>query len=118
MLKNYKHEKVIKAFSILGGFIGFFYRFFYLFNIIDINTWIQAFGFYEIVSAIVGMAIAGLTLLSSINPNDPIPLHWLSLMILGALLLIFAYILGGILVIISSIICLVDTKKPSEKDFY
>ena len=118
MIKKYKHEKTIKIFSILGGFIGFFYRFFYLFNINDINTWIQAFGFYEIVSAIVGMAIAGLTLLSSINPNDPIPLHWLSLMILGVLILIFAYILGGILVIIASIICLVDGKKTSEKDFY
>jgi len=118
MAKDYKHRKIIKGFCILGGFIGFFYCFFYLFNINDINVWIQAFGYYEIVSAIVGMAIAGLTLLSSINPNDPIPLHWLSFMILGALLLIFVYILAGILVIIASIICLVDGKRASEKHFY
>lgn len=118
MVMEYKHEKTIRIFSILGGFIGFFYRFFYLFNINDINAWIQYFGFYGIIAAVTGMTIAGLTLLSSINPNDPIPLHWLSLMILGVLMLIFAYILGGILVIIASIICLVDAKKTNEKDFY
>jgi len=118
MVKNYKHEKIIKIFSILGGFFGFLYCFFYLFNISDLITWIQKFGYYEIISSIVGMIIAGFTLLVSLNPNDPIPLHWLSFLIFGALLLIFTFILSGILVIIASIICMVDAKKTSEKDFY
>ncbi|MFX0148907.1 MAG: hypothetical protein ACFE8E_14300 [Candidatus Hodarchaeota archaeon] len=118
MDKKYKHERIIKAFSIIGGFIGFFYRFFYLFNIDNINTWIQIFGYYEIISSMLGMIIAGITLLTSINPNNPLPLHWLSLMLLGALMLIFAYILGGIFVLIASIICLVDAKKINEKDIY
>lgn len=118
MDKKYKNERIIKAFSIIGGFIGFFYRFFYLFNIDNINTWIQTYGYYEIISAILGMIIASLTLLTSINPNNPLPLHWLSLMIFGALILIFAYILAGFFVLIASVICLVDTKKTGEKDFY
>lgn len=117
MIKNYKHEKIIKVFSILGGFFGFLYCFFYLFNIDDLITWVQNYGYYGIMSAILGMIIAGLTLLVSFNPNDPIPLHWLSLLIFGALLLIIAFILSGILVIISSIICMVDVKKTGEKDF-
>ena len=114
MVKSYKHEKIIKAFSILGGFFGFLFCFLYLFNIENLNEWIQKFGYYEIISAIVGMVIAGLTLLVVFNPNDPIPLHWLSLLIFGALLLIFTFILSGILVIISSIICMVDPKKKGE----
>jgi len=113
MIKKFKHERIIKAFSIIGGFIGFFYRLFFLFNIDSINNWVQTFGYYEIISAVLGMIIAGLTLLTSINPNNPLPLHWLSLMIFGALTLIFAYILGGIFVLIASIICLVDAKKTS-----
>ena len=64
------------------------------------------------------MVIAGLTLLASFNPNDPIPLHWFSLLIFGALLLVFTFILSGILVIIASIICMVDAKKTNKKDFY
>lgn len=118
MVTEYKHEKIIKIFSILGGVVGFFYRFFYLFNISEVSVWVQRFGYHEIIIAVFGMTIAGLTLLSAINSNDPIPLHWLSLMIFGILIFIFACILGGILVIIASMICLIDIKKSDEKDFY
>ena len=57
---------------------------------------------------VLGMFFASLTLLVGFKPNDPIPWHWLVLLSLSILLIIFSFLLGGIAVLGASVIGLID----------
>ena len=77
-----------------------FNSFFTLFNQLS-----QINGF---LGYVLGMFLASLTLLVALKPNDPLPWHWLVLLLLGILLITFSFLLGGIAVFAAAIIGLFD----------
>ena len=118
MVYIYKHEKLIKFCLGLGGVLGVFFHFNNLFNISDLTLLIQNNGYYMVIGSILGMLITFLAILTSLNPYDPIPLHWLNILIFAAILFTLTPILSGLLIFCSFIVCLIDKKKYSEGDEY
>jgi hypothetical protein len=61
------------------------------------------------VNFIIAVVIVVLTFLVGLKPNDPIPFHWIVLLILGILLIVFgAGIWAGVLLIIAFLIGLIE----------
>ncbi len=108
MVKYYKHNKIIKVLTIIGSFAGFMFCLYEISRTTQINSWSEIFGFNSFLRNLLGMIIAATTLLVSFKPDDPLPWHWLLLLPLGISLTFLSYILGGILVIIGSVIALLD----------
>ena len=97
MVKKYEHNDIMKILTILGGLLGFVSALLVLLNY-DLPATYSAVD--RILSAIVGMIIAALTLLCAMKPDDPIPWHWFVLFVLAILLIVFSGLWGGVLVII------------------
>ena len=108
MVKYYKHNKIIKILTIIGGFAGLMYCFYQISSTTQINNWNEIFGFGRFVRNLIGMIIATLTLLVALKPDDPLPWHWLLLLTFAILLIIFSYLMGGILVLIGGVLGLID----------
>ncbi len=96
-------EDIVKLLAILGGLIaiieailsivGRSYHKFYHFN------WAAI-----IITAIIAIIFAILVLLAALKPGNPIPYHWLLLVIFGIILIVCGSIIGGILVLIAGIL--------------
>ena len=105
MAKKYEHNDLIKLLTILGGLLGLASAILVLTNY-DLPATYSAFD--RVVSAIVGIVIAVLTLVCAMKPDDLLPWHWLTLFVLGILLVVFSGLWGGVLVIIAALIGLID----------
>ena len=68
----------------------------------------QVFRINGFLGYVLGMLIASLTILVAFKPNDPIPWHWLVLLLFSILLITFSFLLGGILVFAAAVIGLID----------
>ena len=107
MTKSEIFRKMVRLLTILGGLLGFLFVFSKLFNIEDVNQWIQYTGISNVISTNIGMVIACFAVTLALKPDNPIPWHWITLMILSALIFVFIHFLPAILVIGASIIELV-----------
>lgn len=105
MAKKYEHNDLMKILTILGGLVGLASAILVIANY-DLPATYSAFD--RVVSGIVGIVIAVLTLLCAMRPDDPIPWHWLILFVLAILLIVFSGLWGGVLVIIAALIGLID----------
>ena len=105
MAKKYEHNDLMKILTILGGLVGLASAILVIANY-DLPATYSAFD--RVVSGIVGIVIAVLTLLCAMRPDDPIPWHWLMLFVLSILLFVFSGLWGGVLVIIAALIGLID----------
>jgi len=112
MTKHYKNEGIMKVLTVLGAVVGLVY-------IINGFAGLAGYGFLpeflpihlldRIISLIVGLVVVILTFLVGLKPNKPLPFHWLVLLILAILLVIFeAGIIACILVLIAAIIGLIE----------
>jgi len=112
MAKHYKNEGIMKILTILGALVGLVYiingfaglaGYSFLPIIIDIQL------LNIIISLIIGLVVVILTFLVAWKPNKPLPFHWLILLILAILLVLFgAGIFSCVLVLIAAIIGLID----------
>ncbi len=89
--------------TIFGGVIGFLYVFLRLYNIENVNEWIQNIGLGNVIFINCGLLIAGFTIITALKPNNPIPWHWITLITLAALTTIFIHLLPAILILIAGI---------------
>lgn len=111
--KYYKHNKIIKVLTIVGGFGGFVYGVYQItymsFSFNNIFTLFdQIFQLNGFLGYVLGMFFASLTLLTAFKPNDPIPWHWLVLLLLSILLISFSFLLGGVAVLAAGVLGLFD----------
>lgn len=108
MKKHYKNEGIMKALTIIGGIVGLFtiiLRFAgYDYGYININLGLDA-----VLTSIIGIVICILTLLVGLKPNNPIPFHWLMLLIFAILLAVFqAGVWAVVLLVIAFLIGLIE----------
>ena len=114
MTKHYKNEGIMKVLTVLGAIIGIVY-------IINGFAGLAGYSFpipvfvpgiellNRILTLIIGLVVAILTLLVGLKPNKPLPFHWLVLLILAILLALFgAGIFACVLVLIAAIIGLIE----------
>jgi hypothetical protein len=109
MAKKYKNYQLMKLLTILGAIVG-------LITLILGLAGIENYGYVNalvaldsIVNFIIGLVIVVLTFLVGLKPDNPIPFHWIVLLILGILLIVFgAGIWAGILLIIAFLIGLIE----------
>lgn len=99
-------EDVAKVLAILGVLIAIIEAILILIGRSFLNY--HLFGW---IGAILSIIIAIIVLLSAVRPNDPIPFHWILLIILGILLIVFGSLIGGILILIAGILKLIDNPK-------
>jgi len=112
MTKHYKNEGIMKILTILGALVGLVY-------IINGFAGLAGYSFLPIIvdiqlldiviRLIIGLVVVILTFLVAWKPNKPLPFHWLILLILAILLVLFrAGIWACVLVLIAAIIGLID----------
>jgi uncharacterized membrane-anchored protein len=113
MTKHYKNEQIMKILTVLGAIVGLVY-------IINGFAGLAGTSFFlppdlniqlldTIISLIIGLVVVILTFLVALKPNQPLPFHWLVLIILAILLVLFsAGIYACVLVLIAAIIGLIE----------
>ena len=88
MKKHYKNEGIMKALTVIGGVVG-------IITIIlrplgqDIGYINVNLGLNDVLILIVGLVVSIITLITGLKPNNPIPFHWLMLLVLAILLAVF-----------------------------
>lgn len=102
-VKSDVYRKIIRFLTIFGGAIGFLYVFLRLYNIENVNTWIQNIGIGNVIFINCGLLIAGFTIITALKPDNPIPWHWITLITLAALTTIFIHLLPALLILIAGI---------------
>ncbi len=115
MRKTYKNEGIMKALTIIGAIVSLIFVIlgllsFYNVYYVPYPYW-NPFGvdvLQVIIGSIVGLVIAALTLMCAVKPGDPIPFNWVILLIFAILLIVFAHVLGGVLVLIAFLIGLIE----------
>ncbi|MGB5910752.1 MAG: hypothetical protein WBH31_06115 [Promethearchaeia archaeon] len=99
----------MKFLTIIGALIGIVYL---ILRLTEIGIRYQLFpidiGIHWVAAIIIGFAVAIITLLAGIKPNDPIPFNWIMLFILAILMIIFVDTLAGVLVLIAFLIGLIE----------
>ena len=109
MKKHYKNEGIMKFLTIIGALVGIVYL---ILRLTEIGTRYQVFpinlGLNFVLAIIIGFAVAIITLLAGIKPNNPIPFNWIMLFILAVLMIIFVDVLAGVLVLIAFLIGLIE----------
>ena len=101
VVKYYKHNGVMKLFTISGGFLGLMYCFWeilsmhFTYNSL-LNLFTQIFNIDGYLGYILGMFISALTLLVAFKPGDPLPWHWLLLLLFSILLMTFVHVIAGL----------------------
>ena len=106
MAKKYEHNDLMKLLTALGGLIGLAICILALLQFENYSP-SPELGNYA-VSAVVGIVISALVLLTALRPDDPFPWHWLMLFVWGILMIVFSALWGGVLVIIAALIGLID----------
>ena len=106
-VKSIVFRKIMHFLTIFGGTIGFLFVFLRLYNIENVNKWIHDIGLGNVIFINCGLIIAGFTIITALKPDNPIPWHWMTLMILAALTMIFIHLLPAILIFIAGTIELV-----------
>ncbi len=101
------YRKLMRFLTLLGGSIGFLNVFAKLYNIENVNTWIQYIGLGNAIFINCGLIIAGFTIITALKPDNPIPWHWITLITLAALTTIFIQLLPAILILIVGIVELI-----------
>ena len=112
MTKHYKNFSIMKLLTVLGALVGLVY-------IVNGFAGLAGMGFLpiivdiqvldRIINLIIGLVVVILTFLVALKPNQPLPFHWLVLLILAILLVIFsAGIWACVLVLIAAIIGLIE----------
>jgi len=110
MTTKYKNEGLMKVLVILGALVG-------LITIILGLAGLENYGFVPplvpvlntIIMFIIGLVIVVITFWVGFKPNDPIPFHWLVLIILAILLVVFgAGIWACVLVLIAGLIGIIE----------
>ena len=107
MKKTDIYRKIVRFLTILGGAVGVFYVFLKLYEIENVEVWLLNLGIGNLIFINCGFSIAGFTIIAALKPNNPIPWHWLTLVALAALTLIFINILPAVLILVSGILELV-----------
>lgn len=117
MTKHYKNEQTMKLLTILGALVGLA---FVISGIVDVafgygfipepyGIWSGIAGLNALVRYIVGLVVVLITLFVGLKAK-PFPFHWLTLFVLGILIVLFG---GGIwacvLVIIAALIGLIES---------
>lgn len=104
--RKYKHNDLIKLLVVLGGVVGLALS---ILSMVGYSYEPVSIGAIDaIIRGIVGCIISVLTILMGTRPNDPIPWHWIVMIIFSILLLVFASLWAFILVLIAGLIGLVD----------
>ncbi len=113
MTKHYKNEGIMKILTILGALVGLVYIINGLAGLAGVSLPLPIIVNIQlldrIITLIIGLVVVILTFLVAWKPNKPLPFHWLVLLILAILLVIFgAGIWACVLVIIAAIIGLIE----------
>ena len=101
------YRKIVRLLTILGGAAGIFIVFLKLYEIENVEVWILNLGLGNLIFINCGFLIAGFTIVTALKPDKPIPWHWITLVSLAALNLIFVNLLPAVLILISGILELV-----------
>jgi hypothetical protein len=99
----------MKLFVICSGFLGLMYC---IWGIINMNFMYHSFislitqilDFNGYLGYLLGMFIAGLTLLVAFKPNDPFPWHWILIFMFSILSMLFIHIIVGAPAFVAGII--------------
>ena len=109
MTKKYKNESLMKILVILGALVGLITLILGLAGIENYGYVDAVFAIHYIINFIIGLVIVILTLWVGLRPNNPIPFHWLVLIIFAILLVLFgAGIWSCVLVLIAGIIGIIE----------
>ena len=101
----------MKVLTILGGIVGLLTV---ILSLTAYSSYTYGFvgpltGLDIVINVIVGIVVSIITIWAGLKPNNPIPFHWVMLIILAVLLIVFG---GGIwacvLVIIAALIGIVE----------
>jgi len=101
------YRKIVRLLTIIGGTIGIFLVFFKLYEIENVELWILNLGIGSLIFINIGFLIAGFTIVTGLKPDQPIPWHWITLIVLAAFNFIFVNFVPAIFVLISSVLELV-----------
>jgi hypothetical protein len=107
MKKSEIYRKIVRFLTILGGAVGLVYVFLKLYGIENVEVWILNLGLGNLIFINCGFLVAGFTIMTALKPDNPIPWHWITLVTLAALTLIFINILPAVLILASGILELV-----------
>ncbi|MFX0058649.1 MAG: hypothetical protein ACFE85_14595 [Candidatus Hodarchaeota archaeon] len=58
----------------------------------------------RIITVVIGIVLAVLVLLAVIRPDNPVPLNWILLVVIGIIMIIFSSLAGGILTLVAGFI--------------
>ena len=99
----------MKLLAVIGGVSGFYLAFIQIIYLrllyYDVpNLLTQIFSLNGFLGLFLGMFIATLTIVIVFRPNNPLPWHWLVLLLFGVLIMILSHILSGICVLVAGII--------------
>ena len=112
MAKHYKNEQLMKILTVLGALIGLVYIVNGFAGLAGVSFLPPVFSVQlldTIISLIIGLVVVILTFLVALKPNQPLPFHWLVLLILAILLVIFsAGVYAMVLVLIAAIVGLIE----------
>jgi hypothetical protein len=109
MTKKYKNEQLMKFLVIIGAIVGLATLILGIARIENYGYVDAVFALHEIVNFIIGLVIVVLTFLVALRPDNPIPFHWLVIIILGILLVLFgAGIWACVLLIIAGLIGIIE----------
>ena len=104
----------MKVLTILGGIVGLFTVILSLPLFSAYYSYTYGFvgpltGLDIVINVIVGIVVSIITIWAGLKPNNPIPFHWVMLIILAVLLIVFgAGIWACVLVIIAALIGIVE----------
>ena len=109
MTKHYINEVLMKVLVILCDLVGLVTLFLGIAGMENYGFVDPLVTFDRIVLFIIGLVIVVLTFWVGFKPNDPIPFHWLILIIFAILLIVFgAGIWACVLVLIAGLIGIVE----------
>ncbi|MFX1376699.1 MAG: hypothetical protein ACFFA0_12895 [Promethearchaeota archaeon] len=109
MTKKYKNDQLMKFLTILGAIVGLVTLILRIADVENYGLIDPVVTLNEVVVYIIGFVIVALTFLVALRPDDPIPFHWIVLIILAVLLVVFgAGIWACVLVIIAALIGLIE----------
>ena len=112
MAKHYKNEQIMKILTVLGALVGLVYIVNGFAGLAGVSflPLIANFQLLDtIIMLIIGLVVVILTFLVALKPNRPLPFHWLILLILAILLVVFrAGIYAMILVLIAALVGLIE----------
>lgn len=109
MKKHYKNEGIMKILTVLGGIIGLVTIILGALNIENYSFINIELGLNAVLTLIVGLVVCVLTFMVGWKPNNPVPFHWLMLLVLAILLAVFnAGMWAVVLVVIAFLIGLIE----------